>query len=389
MLYPEAMTPPEQQASAPNHSAKQQRWRRAVRSVGRVLAGLVVVMLIWAAAQILLRRPRPVLLFTEADFPKLPGAGENGWELLRTEMRATRGPQRLDKEIAEICDAKATFQDRWARAKAREQKLSDIAQDEKTKTWLVVADKAAAKSKFVDACPISLDADCPSALQLLALHQIQEAVVMHDALGDRWEEAFVRAVTMMRMDIEYLPSARSTLSQAIARAQPHRSMKLVEVLLEGAGLEKQQNRAPEPARLVKFARDVDTLLKNIKEEDVAPMRAVIAEYLFSVYAIEHLTDSSQGGSSKGSTLFYDPGQTLEMLNERFEQYIVFARNGTAVEAPKFSSSRLWFLRNPAGHLAIEALRGPLENHIPTILKDRALLMGDRDALHQRLTVVMN
>jgi hypothetical protein len=388
MLDSEAMTLSEQHTVEPNRLRKVPRWRRAVRSVGWVLAGLVVVMLIWAAAQVLLRRPYPALLFTEADLPKLPRADENGWEVLRTEMRGIRDPQRPDKEIAEICDGKATFQDRWARAEARAQKLSDVAHDEKTKKWLAVADKAMAHPKFADACLISFEPDCPSALQLLALHQIQEAVVLHDAMGSRWEDAFVRVSKMMRVDIEYLASARSTLSQAIARAQPHRSMKLVEVLLDGAAQEKKQNRGPEAVRLAQFARDIDTLLKNIHEEDMAPRRAVVAEYLFSVYAIEHITDSSKGGFSKGSTIFYDPGHTLEMLNERFERYVVFASNGNAGEAPKFSRNRLWILRNPAGHLAIEALRGPLENHIPAIIKDRGMLMQDREALHQRLTALI-
>ncbi len=389
MLFAEAMTSPDQQTSVPNRSANVPRWRRAVRPIGSVLAGLVVLALIWATAQVLLRRPNPALLFTEADLPKMPAAHENGWEVLRIEMHATRDPQRPDKEIAEICDGKATFEDRWARAEARAQKLSDVAHDEQTKKWIAVADTAAERPKFADACSISFNPDCPSPLQLLALHQLQEAVVLFDAMGSRWEGAFARTAKMMRADIDYLPSARSTLSQAIARAQPHRTMKLVEVLLDGAAQEKKQNRGPETARLAQFARDIDALLKNVHEEDLSPQRAIVAEYLFSAFTIEHLTDSPQGRPAKGTSIFYDPGHTLEMLNERFEQYIVFARNGNAGEAPNFLRSRLWFLRNPLGHLALDGLRFPLENHLLALNKDRALFMKDNEALRKRLATLMN
>ena len=387
MLCSGVMTPPEQQPSAPNRLAKPPRWRRAVQSVGWVLAGLVVVMLIWVTVQVLLRRPHPALLFTEADLPKLPKAGENGWEVLRTEMHAIRDPQRPDKEMTEICDAKATFEDRWARAEARASKLSDVAQDEQTKKWLAVADKASANPRFADACPISFEPDCPTPLQLLALHQLQEAVVLHDALGSRWDDALARTKRMMRVDVDFLPSGRSTLSQAIARAHVHRSIKLVDVLLVGAVREKE--RGPDGARLVAFAREIDATIAKIREDDMAPLRAVIAEYLFSAYAIDYLTTSTHGRYRQASDFLYDPGHTLEMLNEQFEQYAAFARAGGTGKPPEFQRKWNWFLRNPVGHLALGATHGTLENHIPTISRDRASLLKDREDLHNRLTALTN
>ena len=363
--------------------------QRALRSIGWVLAGLVVLMLIWAGAQVALRRPRPTLLFTEADLPKLPPPDENGWQIVKNEIPSIGEPQRPDKEITEISDGKATFDGRWSRAEGRAQKIADVARDEKTKRWLALIDKAAARPRFADACPMTFEPDCPRPLHLLALHQMQEATVLDDALSQRWNDAFSRVVKMVHVDTEFLPSARSTLTLAVARAEVHRTVKLVDILLDGAAHEKEQGRGPDGAQLIRFARDIEPLFEKVHDEDMEPMRVVIAEYLFSVYAIEHLTDSAQGRLSRGSSILYDPNHTLEMLNERFEKYVAFARSDGAGEAPKFPSNRLWFLRNPYGHLLLEVTRGTLENHVPTMRKDRDLLMQDLGALHKRLKALMN
>lgn len=378
-------TPPPAQLPA----KKTPLWRRALRGVGWMLAGLFVLVVVWSVAQVALRRPRPALLFTEADFPKIPAAEENGWDVLKNEIRSIGEPQRPEKEVTELCDAKSTVDDRWSRVEARAQKLSDIADDDTTKRWLTLVDKVAARPRFADACPITIEPDCPRPIQLLALHQMQEAVVLQNALVQRWDDAFVRATKMLRVDIEFLPSARSTLSQAVARAHVHRSVKLVGVLLDGAAEENKQNRGPEAARVTQFAREVSLLLQKVRDEDMAPIRAVIAEYLFSAYVIEHLTDFRGGQYSRGNFILYDPGHTLEMANERFEQYKVFARDPHALPVPKFPRSKTWFLRNPIGHLALEVTRAPLENHLPTITRDNQLLMQDRAALLERLAALTN
>lgn len=382
------MSPSENPPPAQPRPTKPPFWRRAFRAIGLILAGAVVLMLIWAGAQVLLRRPQPELLFTYADLPKVPPPEENGWDVLRLEIHTIGEPQRPDKDITEICDGKATFTDRWPRAESRASKISALAQDETTKQWLALVDKAAARPRFADGCPIGFEPDCPRPLHMLALHQMQEAVVLHDALSQRWDDALKRAATMLRVDIDFLPSARSTLTQAVARAHLHRSLKLAELLLDGAASEKQNGRGPDAARLAQFARDVDPLFKKIYEEDMAPLRVVIAEYLFSVYAIQNLKDSPQGKHSRSSTIFYDPGHALEMLNERFERYAAYARSGGAGKPPEFPRSRLWFLRNPGGHLVLEATRGALENHVPSISKDNKLLLADQAALQKRLTALM-
>lgn len=382
-----AMTLLEQQSSAQNRPAKPQRWRRAVRSVGWMLAALVMIAMGWVGVQLVVRRPRPALLFTQSDMPPLPAHGENGWEVLQNDVGPTSDPQRPDREVAELCDPKSTVEDRWALVEARAQKLSHVAQHEHTKKWMALVDKAAALSQFADACPIEFEPKCPRPLYLLALHQMQEAVVLHDALGNRWDDALARTERMMRVDVDFLPSGRSTLTQAIARAHVHRSIKLVDVLLVGAAREKE--RGPEGARLVAFARVIDATITKIREDDMAPLRAVIAEYLFSAYAIEYLTTSTHGRYRQASTIFYDPGHTLETLNERFEQYAAFARAGGAGAPPDFPRKWNWFLRNPIGNLALEATRGTLENHIPAISKDRDSLLKDREDLHGRLTALKN
>jgi hypothetical protein len=356
--------------------------------MGWMLAGIVVIALIWAGAQIGLRRPPPTLLFTYADLPKVPPPDENGWDVLRTEIHTVAEPKRPDKEITEICDAKATFTDRWVRAERRAEKMSTIAQDEETTKWLALVDKAAALPRFADACPISLEPDCPRPLHMLALHQIQEAVVLHDAMSQHWDDALKRATTMLRVDIEFLPSARATLTQAIARSHVNRSLKLVDVLLDGAASEQAGGRGPDAARLAQFARDVDPLLKKIHEEDLAPLRAVIAEYLFSVYVIDHIKDSPQAKYSRTSTIFYDPAHALQMLNERFEEYAAYARSGGVGKPPDFPKNRLWFLRNPGGHLVLEATRGTLETHVPSISKDNKLMMLEVAALQKRLATLI-
>ncbi|HRI71446.1 MAG TPA: hypothetical protein PK156_44740, partial [Polyangium sp.] len=243
--------------------------------------------------------------------------------------------------------------------------------------------------RFADACPISIEPDCPRPLQLLALHQTQEAVVLRDAIDGHWDDAFKRALTMLRLDTEYLPSSRTTLSQAVSRAHVHRTMKLVDVLLDGVAQEKQSERKPDAARMAQWVKDVIALLGKIREEDVAPIRIVIAEYLFSAYALDNLATAPQGRFSRGSVLLYDPGHALEMLNARFRQYAAFAERGGTGDVPQFPPNRLYLLHNPTGHLAVEATRGPLESQIPAIVKDRALLFKDRQALQERLQGLAN
>lgn len=386
----DVMTSSAEPTTPPNRPAKSSFERRAARIVIGAIASVLILVLAWVAAQLLLRRPYPPLLYTEADLPKLPASADNGWELLKNELHAVGDLGRPAKEITEISDPKATFTDRWTRATAQAQKLSNLARDEKTKQWLGVIDKVAAHPRFVDACPITFEPDCPRSLQFLYLHQMQEAVVLHDALEHRWKEAFVRAEKMMRLDVEFLPSSRSILTQAISRAHVHRTMKLVDVLLDGVALEKQPDQRPDAARLTQLANDFGPLLNAIHEEDLAPLRAVIAEYLFSAYALDQLAHAPKAGRfSRGSILLYDPGHALEMLNDRFRQYTAFAQRDGVGDAPQFPLSRLYFLHNPTGHLAVDATRGTLETHIPAIARDRALLLKDRQALRERLWAFTN
>lgn len=364
-------------------------WRRALRFVGWMLAILVALVVLWIGAQFALRRPRPVLLFTQADLPPIPPPVDNAWEVLNNEVAATNEPERPDKDIGAICDGKATFTDRWARAEAHAEQLAKIASDGQTVKWLGVIDKAAALPHYADACPVQFTPKCLRPLSLLAWHQLQEAVVLDAAVHHRWEDAFVRALQMTRMDTQFLPSARSTLNQSVARADVHRSIKLIDTLLDGAAHQKESGQGPDATRLTEFARQIEALLVRVQEKDVDPLKAVIAEYLFAVYAVEHLTEVPNSRFSRFSSILYDQGHTLEMLNGQYEQYVAFARAGGTGPAPVFRRPWGWFLRNPYGHLALGLSRGTLENHVPTIAKDRALLMKDHEALRARLKALTN
>lgn len=367
-----------------NRPAKQPVGRRALRGVGRTLAALVVLLLIWTGAQVALRRPKPNMLYSEADFAKLPPPEENGWEALKVGMTTLGELKRPDKEITEICDGKATFTDRWVRAESRAKKLAEIAADEKTKAWIALAEKAGHHVRYADACPIEFEPKCPRPLQLLILHQVHEAVVLHDALEQRWDQAFSRTKELLRVDVEFLPSARSTFTVSVARAHVHRSLTLFSVLLDGVDAATKQNKGPEVAKVAIWAKEIAPLLKGIREEDLSPMRAVIAEYVFSVYAIEHIMDFPEGRFTKSGRFYYDLGHTLEMLNDRFTAYASFAqRNGTG-DPPTFSQSRLRYLRNPIGHLVLDSTAAQLGTLIPTMVKDRDELLADRKALYERL-----
>ncbi|HRI72384.1 MAG TPA: hypothetical protein PK156_49455, partial [Polyangium sp.] len=147
------MTSSAENPPPPNRPAKSSFERRAVRLVVGALATVFALALAWVAVQLLWRRPYPPMLYTEADMPKLPPQEENGWEILRSELRANKDLDRPVKEVAEICDHKATFTDRWMRVLAQSQKISALAANEKTKQWLSVIDKVAMQPRFADACP--------------------------------------------------------------------------------------------------------------------------------------------------------------------------------------------------------------------------------------------
>ena len=118
------------------------------------------------------------------------------------------------------------------------------------------------------------------------------------------------------------------------------------------------------------------------------MKTVIAEYLYSVYLLEHIHYFPRAPSGFARTIFYDPGHTLEMLNERFDKYVAYAKSNAAGPVPEFPRKWNWFLRNPIGHLAIEATRGTIENRVPAMVKDRTTFLADQEALHKRLGEVL-
>lgn len=367
-----------------NRPSKPAADHRLMRAVGRVLAVLVVLLLLWTGAQVALRAPKPALLYTEADFAKLPTPEDNGWEVLRTEMGALGELQRPDKEIIELCDGKATFTDRWSRAEGRASKLAAIAADEKAKSWIALAEKAGHHARFADACPVEIDPKCPRPVQLLALHQVQEATILHDALQQQWEKAFSRATELLRVDIEFLPSARSTFTVSVARANVHRAITLLSILLDGVDAAAKQNQGPEATKMAQWVKNFAPLLKSIREEHLSPMRAVIAEYVYSAYTIDHIIDVPQGRFSNAGRLYYDVGHTFEMLNDRFQAYVAFAQRNGAGDPPTFSQSRLRYLRNPVGHLVLDGTSAQLGMLIPMMVKDRELLLADRNALYERI-----
>jgi hypothetical protein len=381
------MSPPIPAAEPPNPSTKVSAWRRPVRIIGGLFGSLIALLIIWMGAQVLLRRPYPTMMFTQADMPNLPPIADNGWEILKNELGPNIQVPRPDKDIASLSDPKATFTDRWTRATANATKLAAVAGDEQNRKWIAVIDKAAALPYFADGCPIALEPQCPRPVQLLNLHQMQEAVVLHEALTGHWDEAFARTIQMMRTDDLFLPSARSTLDQAVARSILHRTVKLVDIVLDGAAEEKKEGRGPGAAQLAEFARKIDPLVTRIREDDLSPMKTVVAEYLYSVQILEHLHYFPQSRSRYLREVFYDPGHTLEMLNERFEKYVAFAKANAAGPVPEFPRKWNWFLRNPIGHLALEPTRGAIENRVPAIVKDRTVFLKDQDALHKRLEAI--
>jgi hypothetical protein len=381
------MSSPIPAAEPTNPSPKSPVGRRALKIIGALLGTIVALVLFWIAAQFLLRRPRPAMMFTQADLPALPSIADNGWEILKNDLGPTGQPQRVDKDLISLCDPKATFTDRWVRVVSNSSKLSTVAGHEHTQKWLKLIDKAASLPQFADACPLEFDAQCPRPMYLLTLHQMQEAVVLNDAITSHWEDAFARTVRMLRMDDLFLPSARATLEQAVARSLVHRSLKLVDVLLDGAADEQKGGRGPNAAQLAEFARQIDPLVTRIREEDLSPMKTVIAEYLYSVYLIEHLNYFPQAKSSFVRDIFYDPNHTLEMLNGRFDQYVAFAQSNATSPAPEFPQTWNWVLRNPIGHLALESTRGAIEIRVPAMVKDRAAFLKDQEALHKGLVAL--
>lgn len=381
------MSPPIPAAEPPNPTTKSTTGRRAARIAGGLFGTILALLITWMSAQVLLRRPYPVMMFTQADLPPVPPANENGWEILKNELRPKMQLQRIDKDVASLCDAKATFTDRWTRTTTHAAKLATVARDEEIRKWMTIIDKAAALPHYADGCPIELEPECPRPLQLLNLHQMQEAIVLNDALTGHWEAAFARTVDMLRMDDLFLPSARSVLGQAVARSHVHRTLKLVEVLLDGAAEEKKAGRGPEVAQIAEFARKMDPLVLRIQESDLSPVKVVVAEYLYSIQLLEHVNYFPQARSRYLREIFYDPGHTLEMLNDRFDKYVTFAKSNAAGPIPEFPRKWNWFLRNPIGHLALEGTRGTIENRVPATAKDNVVFLKDQETLHKRLVAL--
>ena len=343
------------------------------------------------AANLLLRKPPPAPLWTEADLPPLPDPAANGWVRVQNDV-ARRVPPNLPAALKSLT-APSPASAAWGEVQRNKVAIAEQVAAPQSASWLPTIEAARASPRFADACPSRIDAACEE-LRFFSLHQLYELAVFDAALRGEWEDAFQRAAGLAALDVDYAATSRRALSGTIALKNCVRVVSLIDVLLSGyeAVESSQRIRVAGPT-----ARTLDSLLGRISEDTLDLRRMVIGEYLFSLDGLDAI-DRSPGALSPEAGRFgplarvlFDRGETLRMLNDEYEPIAKYASapHGPAPDVPgPHAQGPLWWLRNPTGKQALDTLRLPLASVIQRAAADRETCLLRRNVVRPRVAVVL-
>jgi hypothetical protein len=358
------------------------RPRRRLRLMAKAAFALAALPLLvaggWLLANVLLRTPLPVPLYTAADLPAPPEPQDNGWVTWSSASAARGGAIAPAPILALFAPEPADpVEQRWSRLVSRLDEATAALEDKTAADRLRAFEDAIAKPRFADVCAVEPAATCP-AMELMRAHDgALLRVAVRAARGD-WPDALRRADALLRADWDVLVTARSLMVNAVAMANERRALEMVDLLVAGCASSPACSPGA-PADEPLWAA-LEERVGAIATERVSLERAIVAEYLFMQAAMD-LVDG--GGASPAPGLLaralFDRGATLEEAQDRFGVVVGYVRAppGTAppvIERPRRGA--LWWLRNPVGKMLLD---GVAFDPIPVVTRYRE----GRDKLAER------
>ncbi len=395
---------PKPGASAVLPSARRRAWgalagslaRRAAPRAGRWLLrtawrGALVAACsfgAWAFANAVSHHAVPPAPWSSADLPPAPPADQNGWALLQ---EGERSP--MPRELASLLTG--TSGGLWARALEARPALERFLDEGPSRRALARYEAALARPRFAD----GRTPERPEGhhLRVYEMHRFGAAEALARGFRHEFEPAFALSNAMLRADLDYVATARSTLALLVASAQLRDSMALAEALLDALAAQPAEDReGPLAAKRGYLARpgtnELAALLGRISPEHFDARFAIMGENL-SLRGV--LTEAAEKGRGLPlepmplSSLFFDLGATLEALDTSHRELMahVTAPAGSApplAERPRAQNHVGWWLLNPAGDMTLDTMTIDWHSVLAKFDDHRARTLAARTALLERL-----
>jgi hypothetical protein len=348
-----------------------------------LLAGLGLTGAGWLIAHHVPWHARAQRLWSEEDLPRLPDPRENGWVV------ANATAARLPKEIVPPDLRSVLRSPDWARTKALAARLRRFGEDPEVRALDAIALTSLQAPRFVDGCPIAVDAGCHP-VEVTQLLEVAALGTLGAARDGRWGEALARARALLRADGDLMSTSRSALAALAARRSLRRDLDLVALLL--GGLEEKGPRGLDAHRAAIAA--IAALLEPPPQPDPDGWRAVVSEYVYVTKVVRDLSSGvRQRGAAAGvSPILLDEEQTVALANRYFEALARFARRPSAAPPafPRYSRDGFgWWAYNPAGKLMLDAAMLDQAPAIRRMADQKAALAASRDGLRQRIRALLS
>ncbi|WP_437957281.1 hypothetical protein WME76_39115 [Sorangium sp. So ce119] len=358
----------------------------------RLLVGLGVTVAafgLWVAAHHVGQAPPP-RLFTEADLPPLPPPSDNGW-LLVAGPTARRAVLSIPPDLKDLL-LPDQGQPLLERARARREAISAFLQTREAEGALRALEQATAMPRFADGCPLQLEPFCPI-LPLRTAQMTAALEALRRGTGGDWPGALSLSARLTRAAVDEATSSRSMFSHVVAIADLRLDLELSTALLDGYQQARARDAAPLDPGTLEALRAADAALGKLDLGELSARRAVIAEYITTRRAIEHI---GQAATQKmlaqdfWSRPIFDEAATIEAINQRFSKLAAGAADPSllpfASEAPR--SGLFWWTYNPVGKMTLEALSLDWNHQIQQIEKERAHLDAARTRAREAMRPVL-
>ena len=350
------------------------RW--AVRGLGVVL----MLGVLFLGSNLLFHSAEPPPLFAAAALGPLPAEADNGHRDFVIGAVKLGAVPRAPEAVLELLDPSPDKPERaWEALLAQGDALSKEARDPQVAKWLDLLQRAYAKPRFADSCPMDPQATCGS-LAVLKTHRLAEMDVLALAQAGDFAAALAGWANMERADADLVATSRSMLTYEIAMSCLDHATHVVRVVLVG---QSQAAVTLDPAMRASLRDSISSALGLVTKEALDPTRMIRSEYLLDIRRIDLVTATNEPAPpdnrlSTGLFLprtLFDRGGTIQLLNQRYERLTKpdQASAMPSMEAPN-SDAPFWWLHNATGKRILDSMAVDFTARVKkaSITRDRIL-----------------
>lgn len=312
------------------------------------LALFVGGLLLWSGLNLAHREP-PAALWTPDDLPALPPPERNGWAAM-DERRAViagadfgpvdevvRGWLAVDPQLERPTEELLAGAAPW------------LSRGEGAAAW-AGCERALARPRFVDGCPIDFAARCPT-LEIARCQRLASFRMLEAVARGRWDDVGEGLARMTRHGREHVATARSLVGAMVAYRDLEETLRLAEQLVAWADGE-QARRSLAPAAQA---------LGELEPAGLDWSTAIVGEYLRGLRGAV-MIDRGEADTDELHLprFFFDAGATMEELNRLYRPRggLAGAPLRPAAPAEPYAAGFGWWVRNPLGKLYLDAVLPP-------------------------------